>query len=230
MRTLRLALLLFLAAPAAARAGDATITSQDLPIGVVRTTEAAVAPVRFDLVAFHWQGPGHVLFKTRSQAGSWSGWRRADPEGEDVPDRGSTEARGRPGWHLGNPYWVGPSDRIAYRLGACVLGDRSASAWSSCARGAENRRCVREQLRAGGLAPRDDDRSHASILRRSGAEDGELVATETCERLVCTHLLTQASSERLQQHITGLVPERVVDFLEVVDVEEHHGCRAGPAP
>ena len=131
MRTLRLALLLFLAAPGAAWAADATIRSQDLPVGVVRMPAAAVAPARFDLVAFHWQGPGHVLFKTRSQAGSWSGWRRADPEAEDLPDNGSSEARGRAGWHLGNPYWVGPSDRIAYRLVGDVRRLRAWYVWSA---------------------------------------------------------------------------------------------------
>ena len=126
MRTLRLALLLFLAAPAAARAGDAMIVSQDLPLGVVRMPAAAVAPIRFDLVGLHWQGSGRVLFRTRSQADRWSAWRRADPEAEDLPDPGSAEARGRPGWHLGNPYWVGASDRIAYR----VVGDvRRLRAW-----------------------------------------------------------------------------------------------------
>jgi hypothetical protein len=130
VRTLRLALLLFLAAPGAAWAADATIRSQDLPVGVVRMPAAAVAPARFDLVAFHWQGPGHVLFKTRSQAGSWSGWRRADPEGEDLPDNGSVEARGRAGWHLGNPYWVGPSDRIVYRFVGDVRRLRAWYVWS----------------------------------------------------------------------------------------------------
>jgi YD repeat-containing protein len=117
---------LLLIAPAAARAGDATIVSQDLPIGAARTTAAAVAPTRFDLVGFHWQGTGRVLFRTRSQAGRWSAWQRADPEAEDLPDPGSSEMRPRRGWHLGNPYWVGPSDRIAYRL----LGDvRRLRAW-----------------------------------------------------------------------------------------------------
>jgi hypothetical protein len=126
VKTLRLVLLLLIASPAAARAADATIVSQDLPIGVTRTSAAAVAPTRFDLVAFHWQGSGRVLFRTRSQVGRWSGWRRADPEGEDLPDPGSAESRGRPGWQLGNPYWVGPSDRIAYRL----VGDvRRLRAW-----------------------------------------------------------------------------------------------------
>src|SRR4051794_25468552 len=128
---LRLALLLFLAAPGAAWAADATIVSQDLPVGVVRMPAAAVAPARFDLVAFHWQGTGRVLLKTRSQAGSWSGWRRADPEAEDVPDRGPGEARARLGWRLGNPYWVGPSDRVAYRFVGDVHRLRAWYVWSA---------------------------------------------------------------------------------------------------
>jgi N-acetylmuramoyl-L-alanine amidase len=126
VRTLRLVLLLLLAAPPAAWAADATIVSQELPIGVVRMPAAAVAPQRFDLVAFHWQGSGRVLFRTRSEVGRWSGWRRADPEAEDLPDPGSAEDRGRPGWRLGNPYWVGPSDRIAFRLAGDV---RRLRAW-----------------------------------------------------------------------------------------------------
>jgi hypothetical protein len=130
MRSLRLALLLFLAAPAAARAGDATIVSQELPVGVVRMPAAAVAPIRFDLVGLHWQGSGRVLFRTRSQVGRWSAWRRADPEAEDLPDRSSSEGRRRPGWHLGNPYWVGASDRIAYRLVGDVRRLRAWYVWS----------------------------------------------------------------------------------------------------
>jgi hypothetical protein len=129
---LRLALLFFVAAPGAAWAADATIVSQELPVGgVVRMPAAAVAPARFDLVGLHWQGRGYVLFRTRSQAGSWSRWRRADPEAEDLPDRGSAEAHsGRRGWHLGNPYWVGPSDRIAYRPVGEVRRLRAWYVWS----------------------------------------------------------------------------------------------------
>jgi YD repeat-containing protein len=130
VRSLRLALLLFLAAPAAARAGDATIVSQELPVGVVRMPAAAVAPIRFDLVGLHWQGSGRVVFQTRSQVGRWSAWRRADPEAEDLPDRSSSEGRRRPGWHLGNPYWVGASDRIAYRLVGDVRRLRAWFVWS----------------------------------------------------------------------------------------------------
>jgi hypothetical protein len=140
VRSLRLALLLLVAAPGAAYAADATIVSQDLPVsGVVRMPAASVAPSRFDLVGFHWQGSGRVLFRTRSQAGRWSGWWRADPEAEDLPDRGSAEARGRPGWHLGNPYWAGPSDRVAYKLVGDVRRLRAWYVWSPVTRKALRR-------------------------------------------------------------------------------------------
>jgi N-acetylmuramoyl-L-alanine amidase/FlgD Ig-like domain len=130
MRTLRIAVFLLLAAPAVARAGDATIVSRDLPVGASRTTAAASAPVRFDLVGFHWQGSGRVLFRTRSVTGRWSGWRPVAPEAEDQPDAGSVEGRGRRGWRLGSPYWVGPSDRVDYRLVGDVRRLRAWYVWS----------------------------------------------------------------------------------------------------
>jgi hypothetical protein len=115
-RTLRIALVCLFVFPASAWAGQATIASQDLPIGVSRATAAAAAPSRFDLVGLHWQGSGTVLFRTHSVTGRWSAWQRAAPEDEDKPDRWSSETRLRRGWRLGNPYWVGPSDRIGWRL------------------------------------------------------------------------------------------------------------------
>jgi hypothetical protein len=126
MRLPCLALVLFVLSPAAAWAGGATIRSQDLPIGVSRTTAAAAAPQRFDLVGLHWQGTGAVQFRTRSLAGRWSAWRRAAPEDEDQPDRRTRETRARAGWHLGNPYWAGPSDRLAWRIRGDV---RRLRAW-----------------------------------------------------------------------------------------------------
>ena len=126
MRLLCLALVLFVLSPAAAWAGGATIRSQDLPIGVSRTTAAAAAPQRFDLIGLHWQGTGTVQFRTRSVAGRWSTWQRAAPEDEDQPDRRTRETRARAGWHLGNPYWVGPSDRLAWRIRGDV---RRLRAW-----------------------------------------------------------------------------------------------------
>jgi len=162
VKSLRLALLFLLAAPGAAWAADATITSQDLPIGVVRSPAAAVAPQRFDLVAFHWQGSGRVLFRTRSQAGRWSAWRRAAPEGEDLPDPASPEARVRSGWHLGNPYWVGPSDRIAFRLVGDVRRLRAWYVWTPVSHAA-----VRRVSTAGSpqIVPRAEWRANEAIKR-----------------------------------------------------------------
>src|SRR5262245_33119498 len=66
MRSLRVAAVLLAAFPATARAGDhATIHMQEAPVGATRTTAAAVAPGRFDLVGLHWEGPGMVFFRTR---------------------------------------------------------------------------------------------------------------------------------------------------------------------
>ena len=98
----------FLATPAAAF-GEVSLTVRDVPLHVGRML-AAAPPASFDMVGLHWQGTGSVDFRTRSAAGKWSKWQPAAPEAEDLPDG----AQGP--WRLGNPYWVGASDRIAYRL------------------------------------------------------------------------------------------------------------------
>jgi hypothetical protein len=103
----------FLAAPAGAGA-ETTITARDVPLD--GRTLTASAPRAFDLVGLHWRGPGSVQFRTRSVGGSWSAWRVAAPEAEDLPDVDAAETRAQPGWRLGNPYWVGPSNGIGYRL------------------------------------------------------------------------------------------------------------------
>lgn len=126
MRAIRVALVLFFLTPAAAWAGEATIRAQDLPVGVSRTTAAAAAPQQFDLVGLHWQGSGSVRFRTRSVDGRWSTWRTAAPEPDDLPDRSARESRALRGWHLGSPYWVGPSDRLAWRIRGDV---RRLRAW-----------------------------------------------------------------------------------------------------
>jgi hypothetical protein len=102
------AVIAFLAVPATAF-GEASLTMREVPLHGERML-AAAQPARFDMVGLHWQGSGSVAFRTRSLAGRWSAWQPAAPEAEDLPDGAS----GR--WHLGNPYWVGASDRIAYRL------------------------------------------------------------------------------------------------------------------
>jgi hypothetical protein len=133
-RTLRIALVLLFVFPASAWAGQATIVSQELPIGVSRTTAGAVAPARFNLVGLHWRGSGTVLFRTHSVSGRWSAWRRAAPEDEDQPDDRTVETRLRRGWRLGNPYWVGLSDRIGWRLIGDVRRVRAWYVWSPVGR------------------------------------------------------------------------------------------------
>jgi len=118
MRLLLVVALVFFAAPAAALA-EATLTMREVPLHGERTLAAATR--EFDMVGLHWRGSGSVQFRTRSLAGSWSAWRSAAPESEDLPDELSPETRATRGWRVGNPYWTGASDRIAYRLRGRVL-------------------------------------------------------------------------------------------------------------
>jgi hypothetical protein len=111
------ALVAFLSAPAAAF-GEVSMTVREVPLHGARTL-AAAAP-RFDMVGLHWRGSGSVEFRTRSAGGGWSAWRGAAPEAEDAPTFGTAESRAAHGWRLGNPYWTGQSDRIAYRLHGSV--------------------------------------------------------------------------------------------------------------
>ena len=113
MKPLLVAMLLFFAAPAAAF-GSASLTMREVPLHGERNLAATTT--QFDMVGLHWQGAGTVQFRTCSLAGRWSAWQRADPEAEDLPNLGTAEARAAQGWHVGNPYWTGPSDRIEYRL------------------------------------------------------------------------------------------------------------------
>ncbi len=134
MRMLRLAAVLFFGLPAVAWAGQhATVRMQEAPIGATRTTAAAVAPGRFDLVGLHWEGRGTVLFRTRDLAGRWRRWQPAAPE-DDRPNLGSPEARPRRAWRLGSPYWVGASNMLAYRLVGQVRRLRIWYVWSPVSR------------------------------------------------------------------------------------------------
>jgi hypothetical protein len=103
----------FLAAPAVAQA-EVTITARDVPLH--GRSLASASPRLFNLVGLHWLGSGTVQFRTHAIGGGWSAWRVAAPEAEDLPDAETGEARASGGWRLGNPYWVGPSDGLGYRL------------------------------------------------------------------------------------------------------------------
>ncbi len=130
MRILRISILLALAFPAAGQAEDATIVSRNIPLNADRALASASAPARFNLVGLHWRGPGSVQFRTRSLAGRWSTWEAAAPEAEDQPDAGTGERSRTASWRLGNPWWVGPSDRIEYRLRGKVTKLRTYFVWS----------------------------------------------------------------------------------------------------
>jgi flagellar hook assembly protein FlgD len=127
-----------LAAPAAYGSGDARVVSVDLPVRGERSPASAAERAPFTLVGVHWRGPGHVMFRTRAPEGRWSEWRRA-VAGDDAPDRGSPELRARKGWQAGNPFWVGPSDRIETRTVGRVTRVRAHLVWSP-ERGAPYRR------------------------------------------------------------------------------------------
>ena len=110
-----LILLIGLAVPGVARAGtvvtpDVTMVSRDVAIGA-RALQAADAPIRFNMLAVHWQGPGSVAYRTRSVSGRWSGWTVAD--GDASPDAGSREYH--PGWHDSQLNWTGAADRVQFR-------------------------------------------------------------------------------------------------------------------
>ena len=109
------AIVLFFAAPGVAVASS-SLVARDLP---ARSGVVAEAPAAFDLVGMHWRGSGVVRFRTQRADGTWSKWRLSAPE-DDLPDRNTAEGRRSRGWHLGNPFWVGRSERIQYRLGGHV--------------------------------------------------------------------------------------------------------------
>jgi hypothetical protein len=115
MRFLVVSALAFALFPGTALAAAPELVVRDVPLGGGRLLASSV-PRSFDLVGLHWRGPGKVLFRARSARGRWSAWRPAAPDAEDLPDRSHPEGRAAAGWRLGNPWWVGPSTAIQYRL------------------------------------------------------------------------------------------------------------------
>jgi hypothetical protein len=112
MKAFLLAAVALLATPAPAHAG-ATLTMREVPLHGARALESTSPP--FDMVGLHWRGTGTVMFRTRSLTGHWSAWQPAAPEAEDGPDHPA-----QPGWRIGNPYWTGDANAIAYRLRGTV--------------------------------------------------------------------------------------------------------------
>ena len=116
------------AAPNVLGGTDDRVRTVELVRSGARTFEIR-GSTRFTLAGVHWRGAGTVRFRTRSSEGRWSAWHAAAPETEDGPDEGSPERR-RSGWKLGNPWWVGDSDRIEARVTGEVTGVRAHLVWS----------------------------------------------------------------------------------------------------
>ena len=87
----------------------------------------------------------------------------AAPEAEDQPDAGTDERARLASWRLGNPWWVGPSDRIEYRLRGKVTRLRAYFVWSPPAGSA------RTNAPEGRGAARSSPGAAGTRTRRSGA-------------------------------------------------------------
>ena len=129
-RRLLLLIGLALALPAPGAAADATIVSREIPLGAQRSLAGGQPSTHFNLVGLHWRGPGKVQFRARSLEGRWTDWLDAAPEEEDRPDPGTGERARLGSWRLGNPWWVGPSDRVEYRRRGKVTRLRAYFVWS----------------------------------------------------------------------------------------------------
>jgi hypothetical protein len=135
MKRALVALLLAAVCPSAAAAADVRLVSRDESVGLARPRAQAVgapraAPIRFNLIGLHWQGPGGVSFRTALRPGRWSPWRPARPEAEDLPDPGTAEAAASAGWKVGNPFWTGPARYVQYRTLGRVTRLRTHFLWS----------------------------------------------------------------------------------------------------
>ena len=130
----RLLLLVAVVTTAHVWVGTATAASgRTTSVELVRASDGTFAPrsatPRFTLAGVRWRGPGRVVLRTRGADGRWSTWRAGAPEEEDGPDPGGRESR-HAGWQLGNPWWVGPSDRIEARAIGRVTRVRAELVWS----------------------------------------------------------------------------------------------------
>ncbi len=115
--------------PSVHAATTARVTTIELERVGKRTFEPPGAVSRFTLAGVHWRGSGKVLFRAHSKDGQWSRWRAGAPEPEDGPDSMSREQRAK-GWRLGNPWWVGESDRLQARAIGDVTRIKAHLVWS----------------------------------------------------------------------------------------------------
>ena len=137
----------------------ASLEARDVPLGARRSLAVAAPVGPFTMIGLHWRGSGSVVFRTRSAAGRWSSWQLAGPEAEDLPDGTSPEAGADPGWHVGNPYWTGPANRLEVRTSGRVARVRayyvrSSPAQSDGSRAGEPNRVLAAAGRGVAASPR----------------------------------------------------------------------------
>ena len=82
----------------------------------------------------------------------------------------------------------------------------------------------RERLAQLGEQPLGDG---AGLVMRGqvGDQDAELVAAEAGDHLVLLERQPQSLGDLLQETVAGVMAERVVDLLEVIEVDQHDGRR-----
>ena len=126
---MRLRLLLpFLAAllaPGSAAAGLTSLEVRELPLNGERTLSATWGTAPFQLVGFHWRGPGTLDVRTRSLYGAWSLWTPVVDGDHDGPDAGSAEAIRAKGWRKSAPIWVGHAVAVQVRTSGRVTRARA---------------------------------------------------------------------------------------------------------
>jgi hypothetical protein len=83
----------------------------------------------------------------------------------------------------------------------------------------------RERLRDGGDHPLGDAEP-AAIPAMLGDEQDELVATEARDGVAVPDARGEALADDLQHLVADVVPQAVVDQLEVVEIDERHAARA----
>ena len=80
-----------------------------------------------------------------------------------------------------------------------------------------------EHRLTGGHQDALDQTDHLVTVGEVLEDDPELVATEASGTVRLAEAASQRLGRGLEQRVTGRVPERVVDELEVVEVDEQHG-------
>ena len=84
-----------------------------------------------------------------------------------------------------------------------------------------------------GRADRGDDAAGDGLqrigIRGAGGDDGELVAAEAGDQIVAAHDPAQTLRDVEDQLVADVVAERVVDVLEMIEIDVEHGRRGAAA-